>query len=256
MFKLKSNWQFVSTVVVLTLVGLIFGSTPPLALAGPYAYITNFNDNTVSVIDTSTNTVVGMPITVGGSPVGVAVNPAGTRVYVANSVAGTVSVIDTSTNAVVGGPITVGNGPYGVVVNPAGTRVYVTNIGANTVSVIDTSTNTVVGMPITVGGNPIGVAVNPAGTRVYVANRGTGTVSVIDTSTNTKLTDITVGNLPVAFGQFMAWPNKSAAVGGVAERISLTPMQEGQLWLKEYGLIALGCVLAVVGAGALAWRKR
>jgi len=45
-------------------------------------------------------------------------------------------------------------------------------------------------------------------------------------------------------------------VGGVAERITLTPVQEGQLWLEEYGLIALGCVLAVVGAGALAWRKR
>ncbi len=47
----------------------------------------------------------------------------------------------------------------------------------------------------------------------------------------------------------------SAAVGGVAERISLTPMQEGQLWLQEWGIIALGSVLAVVGV-VLAVRKR
>ncbi len=97
MFKLKLNWQFVSTVAVLTLVGLIFGSTPPALAAGPYAYITN-TAGTVSVIDTSTNTVVGTPISVGIGPGGVAVNPAGTRVYVANQGTGTVSVIDTSSN--------------------------------------------------------------------------------------------------------------------------------------------------------------
>jgi len=33
-------------------------------------------------------------------------------------------------------------------------------------------------------------------------------------------------------------------------------VQEWQLWLEEYGFIALGCVLAVVGAGALAWWNR
>jgi|GEM_PF-4908050 len=54
----------------------------------------------------------------------------------------------------------------------------------------------------------------------------------------------------------MPVPVKSASVGGVAERISLTPVQEGQLWLKEYGLIALGGLIMVVGAGALAWRRR
>jgi len=43
------------------------------------------------------------------------------------------------------------------------------------------------------------------------------------------------------------------AVGGVAERITLSPMQAEQLWLKEYGLIALGGLL-LLGSGAL-WRK-
>jgi len=49
---------------------------------------------------------------------------------------------------------------------------------------------------------------------------------------------------------------KSAAVGGVAERISLTPMQEGQLWLQEWGIIALGGLMLVVGLVVGISRKR
>ena len=111
-------------------------------------------------------------------PLGVAINPAGTRVYVANALSNNLSVIDTSTNTVVGAPIAVGSTPYGVAFNPAGTRLYVTNLTSGTVSVIDTANDTVVGAPIPVGFEPIGVAVTPDGARVYVANAGT--VSVID----------------------------------------------------------------------------
>ena len=48
------------------------------------AYITNSGDNTVSVISTATNTVIGLPIKVGNFPWGVAVSPGGSRVYVGN----------------------------------------------------------------------------------------------------------------------------------------------------------------------------
>jgi len=51
-------------------------------------------------------------------------------------------------------------------------------------------------------------------------------------------------------------PGVPAAVGGVLERMSLTPMQEGQLWLKEWGLLALGGLLAVVGLAMGVRRKR
>ena len=71
----------------------------------------SWSSNGVSVIDTATNTVMGAPIPGGGAPYGVAVNPAGTRVYVAN-VSGSVSVIDTATNTVIGAPIPVGITSY------------------------------------------------------------------------------------------------------------------------------------------------
>src|ERR1700749_2130177 len=62
-------------------VGMFLGG--PLAKA-QNAYITNNISNTVSVIDTATNKVIGSPIDVGGSsaPSGVAVSPDGNTVYV------------------------------------------------------------------------------------------------------------------------------------------------------------------------------
>ena len=56
--------------------------------------------NTVSVIDTASNTVVAT-IPVGVNPVGVAITPDGTRAYVTNEGSNTVSVIDIATNTVV-----------------------------------------------------------------------------------------------------------------------------------------------------------
>ena len=51
---------------------------------GTRAYVTDSNDDTVSVINTATNTVIAT-IPVGTSPGDVAVNPDGTRVYVTNA---------------------------------------------------------------------------------------------------------------------------------------------------------------------------
>jgi YVTN family beta-propeller protein len=99
--------------------------------------------------------VIGPPISVGFTPIGIVVNPAGTLVYVANANSDNVSVIDTATNAAVGLPIAVGTFPEGIAINPAGTRVYVANNFTNTVSVIDTATNAIVGPPIPVGSGPI-----------------------------------------------------------------------------------------------------
>ena len=70
------------------------------AEAAPFLYVTNFSDNTVSVIDTATNTVVAT-VAVGNGPEGVAVTPDGTKVYVANASSANVSVIKTATNTVV-----------------------------------------------------------------------------------------------------------------------------------------------------------
>jgi len=66
------------------------------------AYVTNQNDDDVSVIDTATNTKVGADIGVGVDPVGIAITPDGARAYVTNQNDADVSVIDTATNTKLG----------------------------------------------------------------------------------------------------------------------------------------------------------
>jgi YVTN family beta-propeller protein len=102
-----------------TLVGsiaIVLGSAPSFAQS---AYIANDGDNTVSVIATPTNTVVGLPIPVGSGPVGVAVTPDGSKVYVTKFNDNTVSVIATATNIVVA-VLPVGKNPtaFGVFIQP------------------------------------------------------------------------------------------------------------------------------------------
>jgi YVTN family beta-propeller protein len=139
--RLTRARAFATPLSALVLV-LAFGVRP--AAAAPFAYIVNlFPANTVSVIDTYTNQVVGKPIPVAGATQ-LAVTPDGTHVYVTSYSSASVSVIDTASNKVVGAPIPVGAEPWGIAFTPDGTRAYVSNTGPNTVSVIDTASNSVV----------------------------------------------------------------------------------------------------------------
>jgi len=179
------------TCVLLILSGL--SSAMNTMHAQTRAYASNISNNTVSVIDTVTNTLIAT-IPVGVAPFELTITPDGTRAYVTNRV-GSVSVIDTATNTVIA-TVLVGSAPHGVAVTPDGLRVYVANNSSDTVSVIETATNTVIA---TIGSFflPNGVAVTPDGLRVYVPNFGNSTVSVIDTITNTTIATIPVGANPI-----------------------------------------------------------
>jgi YVTN family beta-propeller protein len=174
---------FVAICALMLAMGL--GLMASRAEAAPFAYITNPGSNSISVIDTATNTVVST-VTVGGFPVGAAVAHDGKHIYVTTEgTPGGVLVIATATNTVVA-TLTVGNGPALVAVTPDGKHVYVTNYNDGTVSVIDATTNPPsVVATVTVGAFPAGVAVTPDGQHAYVANAGSNNVSVIDTATNT-----------------------------------------------------------------------
>lgn len=162
---------------------------------GPFAYVANSFDDTVSVINTADNTVIGL-IPVGDNPAGVAITPNGERAYVTNFLSSSVSVINTASNTVIRS-IPVLFLPKGIAITPNGARAYVANSGAGNVSVIDTATNTVIGAPIPVGSGPSGIAITPDGARAYVTNSNDGTVSVINTATNSVVgAPIPVGSSP------------------------------------------------------------
>jgi YVTN family beta-propeller protein len=158
-------------------------------------YVTNIDDDTVSVIDEATKTVT-TSITVGGGPLTVAADPTARIVYVTNGGNGTVSVISEAT-ATVTATITVGHGPDGVAMDPKSHMAYVANGGDGTVSAINETTGTVTAT-IAVGADPDAVAVDPASHTAYVANGGTHTVSAINETTGTVTATIAVGENPAA----------------------------------------------------------
>ena len=99
-------------------------------------YVTNSDDNTISVIDITTNTVIDT-IPIGIEPFDIAYSPYNQRMYVTNGGDSTVSVINTTTNTVDSTPITVGSAPYGIAYDLVSDRMYVANSLDETVSMIN-----------------------------------------------------------------------------------------------------------------------
>ena len=131
---------------------------------GPKAYVGNFKDNTVSVIDTDAGAVVAtMPVAAG--PHGMAITQDGRTVYVSGDGSSTVSVIDTATDKVVKA-INVGKSPNGVALTPDDRLLVVTVYGEDRIAFIDTSTQTVVATMAVP--KPHTVAISPDGKLAYV----------------------------------------------------------------------------------------
>lgn len=188
-----------SLLVICILLGVGFPSRPD---AAPFAYIPNSGSNSVSIMDTATNSVV-RTMTVGTTPHGVAVLVKASEIFsfITNYDSNNVSVIRTSNDGL-SNPvfekvrdIAVGRSPYGIAVDKAGAFAYVTNSGEDTVSKIDLGRyETVATIPV--GSNPMGTVVAPDGTKVYVLNYASGTVSIIDVANNTVSGTAKVGSNP------------------------------------------------------------
>ena len=163
---------------------------------GSRLFVANRNSDTVSVIDTTTNTVdETIQLAPGDFPVDVAVSPDFRFVYVTNYFGATVTVIDIFSDLVID-TIPVGAGPQGVAFSPDGNRAYVANFDDNTVSVIDTVNGTVIATPV-VPGSPNGIIVSPDGDRYFVTGYNANVVHVLSTATNQIIATVNVGTFPV-----------------------------------------------------------
>jgi YVTN family beta-propeller protein len=165
-----------------------------LAASGWTAYVADSQGNTVTQIDTATNTPIGTAIPVGGQPLGIAITPDGKTAYVTNSTDNTVTPISTATNTP-GTAIPVGKSPRGVAITPDGKTAYVVNKDDNTVTPISTATNQP-GTAIPVGAHPEYVAISPDGKTAYVTAFNDNALTPISTATNTPGTAIPVGKGP------------------------------------------------------------
>src|SRR6185295_19007640 len=123
---------------LLTVITLIFDLVQPaFAAPGAKAYVGNFKDNTVSVIDTGAGKVVAT-VSVAAGPHGMAITRDGRTVYVSGDGSSSLDVIDTASDKVVK-TIDVGKAPNGIALTPDNRLLLVTVYGENRVAFIDTA---------------------------------------------------------------------------------------------------------------------
>ncbi len=161
-----------------------------IAPSGDYAYVANYEDDTVSKIDLTTFQTVGAAIGVGDGPWGIdAVRDTDsdrTLVFVSNFLDGSVTVIVDSvadgitaeTVPSIGGS-GISGGPTGIAGTPDGRYVYVANQSRANLAIIRANDRSVV-KRIGINGRPWGVAVGSRGDYVYVTNSNRNSVTVID----------------------------------------------------------------------------
>ena len=166
-----------SSVAILLAAAIILSSSLAFS-AGPKAYVGNFKDNTISVIDLEQRRVTAT-IAVPAGPHGIAITPDNRWVYVASDGASTVSVIDSATDKVIEN-IEVGKNPHGVAATPDGKLVLVGVYDTDSVALIDTASRKVIASVAV--GKPHNIAVHPNGRTAYVGSQTPGkfALAIID----------------------------------------------------------------------------
>lgn len=208
-----------------------------IVLSGALAFVSNFSDASITLIDTSTNRAL-KTLAVGG--LGLAVNRATSRVYAA---AGSrVSVLDGASGATVAAlPIPAGANIWGLAVDSAANRIYATDIAAPRVLVYDGASNALVGEIAIDAPARFGIAVGAAG-RIFVASYTDQSpqLSVIDgpsrkvvahvavaSFTAALVVDETSGTVYASSAVDRSVTAVSATLGGAPTKISLTQSPGG-----------------------------
>ncbi|MEV6139702.1 YncE family protein [Nocardia sp. NPDC051990] len=104
-------------------------------------YVTDFADDSIAVVDATTNTIVKK---IGGFNKirGLSINRDGTRLYAANSGDNTISIVDAETGTTIH-RVPVGDQPYGAALAPDGSVLLSGDMGSNTVTAIDPQSGSV-----------------------------------------------------------------------------------------------------------------
>lgn len=152
---------------------------------GAYAYVTNYNDKSVSQFTLGSNVPSTAPaptVPTDAGPAVVVVDPAGKHVYVANYNNGSGDTISQFTIGSSGGltpmsqpTVTTGFGPVSMAIDPSGSRLYVVNESDQTVWGYSVGANGALGTaPIThiasVATDPISIAIDPYGKYAFVVD--------------------------------------------------------------------------------------
>jgi YVTN family beta-propeller protein len=160
--------------------------------AGEWAYFTNRESDTVSIMDLGDFSIVAN-VPVGRGAEGFALSPDETEIWVSNREAASVSVIDVGRREVVA-TMPVGDRPNRVTFTPDGRHVVIP-MGSGEAYVFDTGTREVL-TTVPVGSAAGGIVPSPDGRRVFVATGGSNAVQVIDVGSWTVIDRVNVGRGP------------------------------------------------------------
>ncbi len=137
---------------------------------------------------------VGAPLSVGGRPTKLAIDPAGKYLFAANQLDGSISSFSIDTQSgdlqvLKNSPITTGGSPSGIAVSPNDRFLYVSDSGAGLISVysIEPSANAlreIAGSPFRIDVSADALAISSSGTRLYAANTDSGSVRAFNLDTN------------------------------------------------------------------------
>jgi YVTN family beta-propeller protein len=190
----KASWRLYAMIGALTSLFALAACAQIAHAAPAKAYVANFKDNTVSVIDTDAGKVVAtLPVAAG--PHGMVITQDGSTVYVSGDGSSSLDVIDTATDKVVK-TINVGKAPNGLALTPDNRLLLVAVYGEDRIAFVDTSTQTVVAtMSVP---KPHTVAISPDGKLAYVTVQELGHfgLALIDLGTRSVVRTLALEKTP------------------------------------------------------------
>ncbi|PWK07428.1 beta-propeller fold lactonase family protein [Tumebacillus permanentifrigoris] len=164
-----------------------------LSADGRYAYTSNVDVDTVTIVDTEKNKKLA-EIEVGKEPRNLALSPNGKYLYVSAMYDNEVDVIDLNKKKV-SQKIPVGVEPAGLLSDLDGSHLYVANYRSKSVSVLDVTAGKVA-KEIQVHDNPYALALTADGHKLYVTHYLDGLISVVDTKKQAVSKEITLHDSP------------------------------------------------------------
>jgi YVTN family beta-propeller protein len=161
---------------------------------GSLVFAANTDENTVSVIDIATKSVV-KTLTVGTTPVGAWAGSNG-KMFVDNEVGKSISVIDVATKAVES-TINLGFKPGYAAYNTKNTELWVSDADNGKVVFFKFENNIwTKKSELATGTDAHAIAFSTDETTAFVTNQGAKTVSIINVAAKTKTKDVVVGDKP------------------------------------------------------------
>ncbi|MCI4325918.1 MAG: YncE family protein [Thermoplasmata archaeon] len=161
-------------------------------------FVSDYCNNSVTIIDGNTNRVVGPDVPVGVGPMGIAYDNRSGLVYVTSALGNSVWAINASSLKVTAKNIPTGANPDGVAIDPRTDTVWVANYGSNNLSSINGSSLRPNDVSLSTGSAPSDLLFDSQNNDLYCANTGSDTIQIFDSSTVVSVGNVTSTGGPVA----------------------------------------------------------